>query len=96
MGNDEVPAKLPRFTYQLPPDLTGPFIAQMKKEFRETPSDMLTAIARRFFAELAHAEVVGRLREDEQLLIEERRIPNYGTRTEQAEAVQENERKGRQ
>jgi hypothetical protein len=72
-------SKLPRFSFQIPADLTAVFVNEMKRELRETPGDLLTAIVRRYFSGLAHTEVVDRLKAE--ALQDGQRIPNYGVKS---------------
>lgn len=41
--------KMPRFSYQVPEDLTEVFKKEMEKQFRESPSNLITAILRHYF-----------------------------------------------
>lgn len=96
MANEEAGMeKLPRFSYQVPTDLTSAFINEMKRDLRETPSDLLTAIVRKHFASLAHAEVVGRL-QAAALLDERRAVPSYGARPAKSEAESGESKKANQ
>ena len=88
--------KLPRFSYQVPADLTAEFVSEMKRDRRETPSDLLTAIVRKYFEELAHASVVERLKANESLQEDERRVPRYGVKPSTKESESDAQRKASQ
>jgi hypothetical protein len=92
---DEGPmvTRLPRFSYQLPPDLTQMFVSEMARDHRESPSDLITAVLRRYFEARSHAQVMAKLNAKEGLEAAEQRIPYYGPKPAKSEVGQETKRK---
>lgn len=81
--------KLPRFSYQVPEDLTSDFLQEMKDEFRETPSDCLTAILRKHFQKKTEDRLIKAFVESPE---EGRPIPHYGPKQMPQDAGQANKR----
>lgn len=79
------PMKLPRFSYQIPEDLTSDFLQQMKEEFRESPGDCLTAILRKHFQQKTEERLLKTFVESPE---ERRAIPHYGPKPSQSDAAQ--------
>lgn len=82
------PMKLPRFSYQVPEDLTAQFMQEMNADKRESPGDLITSILRKYFE----------LRLEEQYWKqftsrpEGSAIPHYGPKSSRSNAGQEQER----
>lgn len=70
------PMKLPRFSYQVPEDLTTDFLQEMKSDHRESPGDLLTAIIRKYFQIQTEERMLKQFPTES--LEERQAIPHYG------------------
>lgn len=77
------PMKLPRFSYQVPEDLTSDFLQEMKDDVRETASDCITAILRKHFRAKNEAKMLRAFTESPE---ERRAIPQYGPKQTPSDA----------
>lgn len=81
---EEKPMKLPRFSYQVPEDLTSVFLKEMEEDFRETPGETITAILRKFFQQKTEARMLKQFTGSP----EGGPIPHYGPKPSHSEAGQ--------
>lgn len=86
---EQKPMKLPRFSYQVPEDLTSDFLQEMADDTRETPSDLITAILRKHFKRQKEERM---LKAFSAQPVERREIPHYGPKPSTSEAGQEESR----
>lgn len=83
--------KLPRFSYQVPEDLTTDFLQEMKDDVRETPGDCITAILRKFFKQKTEEKMLKAFIESPE---ERRAIPHYGPKPSQSDVGQDKSQSG--
>ncbi len=78
------PMKLPRFSYQVPEDLTTDFLHAMKADLRETPSDLITAVLRRHLQQMMEEKM---LRSFTEVPEDRRALPSYGPKPAKADVA---------